>query len=149
MLRTTRAVAVAAALATTVALAGAASASAATSISGLPSSAPIINKLYVPVALTASCDALDPFYSFGSASVTIRQVVSGKKVAHGTASLSSLTCDGTPHSYTVDVFPDSGGGFPGGSDSPLFTKGDAVVTAQLWAYPASASAGPQPITLTK
>jgi hypothetical protein len=152
MLRTTRTVAVAAALASTVALAGAASASAATSISGLPASAPIVNRLYVPMALSVACDG-DPwgFPSSASVSVTLRQVVSGKNIAHGTASVGSLTCDGAPHDYTVSVFPDGVGMFTGTNESPLFAKGDAVVSAQMNSIFTASSAmlGPQTIKLTK
>ncbi|MEY2515008.1 MAG: hypothetical protein QOJ89_2366 [bacterium] len=149
MLRTTRRVAVAVALASAVALAGAASASAA-SIGGLPSSAPIISKLYVPVSVTVSCEPFDPFFMFGSASVTIRQLVSGKNIAHGTGSANELTCDGTPHPQTVNVFPDSGIAFPGlGGDSPPFAKGDAVVSATLSTMMGTSYAGPQSIKLTK
>ncbi|MDX6678806.1 MAG: hypothetical protein QOE31_2858 [Solirubrobacteraceae bacterium] len=150
MLRTARRVAIAAALASTVALAGAASASAAVSVSGLPGSAPIVNKLYVPVAVTVSCDGFEPFFPTGAASVTIRQVVAGKSVAHGTGTVSSLICDSAPHEYTVGVFPDGAGGFPfPGAESPLFRKGDGVISAQVSTYMGSVSAGPQPITLTK
>jgi len=152
MSRTIRRVAIAAALASTVALAGAASASAA-SITALSDSAPLVQKLYVPVVLTASCDP-DPFFPVaGTASVTIRQVVSGKNIAHGTGSISSMTCDGAQHDYTVNVFPDSGSvPFPGsgGGDSPPFQKGDAVVSATVGSYfGATATAGPEPIKLTK
>ena len=150
MLRTIRRVAITAALASTVALAGAASASAATSIIGLSDSAPLIQKLYVPVVMTASCDP-DPFFPPGSASVTIRQVVAAKNIAHGTGSISGMNCDGAPHDYTVNVFPDSASPFPGtGGDSPPFQKGDAVVSAQIGSFfGPSVTAGPEPIRLTK
>jgi hypothetical protein len=146
MLRTTRRAVLAAALGTTLALsAGTASASAAATISGLPDRVPIVNKLYVPIPLTVSCDSSD--FIFG-VSVTIRQLVSGKHIAHGTGTVNTLTCDAVPHDYTVNVFPDTAG-FPGGTDSPPFAKGDAVVTAQASGFFGSASAGPQPIRLTK
>jgi len=153
MLRTTRRVAVVAALASTAALAGAASASAALTMSDLPSSAPIIQKLYVPIPLSLGCDP-NPwgFFAPGYATVTIRQVVSGKTVAHGTATVTSVTCDGAPHDYTANVFPDTGGNMmmPSSSDSPPFAKGDAVVSAQFSTMNDGAvSAGPQPVKLTK
>lgn len=148
MLRITRRVATLAALGSALALAaGASSASAATTVSGLPDSAPIINKLYVPVALTVTCDYFD-FYS--SVSVTIRQVVSGKNVAHGTAGVSGLQCDGAAHEYVANVFPDGSSPF-GGVESPLFSKGAAVVSAQSSpGFPGTPTGGvTQPITLTK
>jgi hypothetical protein len=149
MPRTIRRVALVAAITSAVALAGAASASAA-SISDLPSSAPIIGKLYVPVSVTVSCDPFDPFFMFGAASVTIRQVVSGKKIAHGTGNSSSLTCDSAPHATTINVFPDNGLPFPSaGGDSPPFAKGDAVISAMLSTAMGSYSAGPQSIKLTR
>jgi len=152
MLRITRTVATVAALGTTLALAGStASASAATAISDLPDTAPLVGKLYVPVTLTLACDG-DPWFPFpfGGATVTIKQLVSGKNIAHGSASVGSLTCDGAPHAYTANVFPDSGAVFPGGgSDSPPFAKGDAVISAQMLTYSGSVTAGPEPIRLTK
>ena len=83
MLRITRTVATVAALGTTLALAGStASASAATAISDLPDTAPLVGKLYVPVTLTLACDG-DPWFPFpfGGATVTIKQLVSGKTIA--------------------------------------------------------------------
>jgi hypothetical protein len=154
MLRTTRLAALGIALSTAVVLgAGTATASAETTVSGLPDTAPIINQLYVPVSLTISCDQSDPSYPFGaSASATIRQVVNGKQIAHGTGSVYGLTCNGEPHVYTVSVFPDASGPFDSASASPLFKKGAAVLSAQAssgFIFGASASAGPQPLTLTK
>jgi hypothetical protein len=153
MLRTTRLGALGIALSTAVVLgAGTATASAATTVSGLPDTAPIINQLYVPVPLTISCDQSDPYYYYyASASATIRQVVNGKEIAHGTGSVNGLTCDDAPHDYTVSVFPDSASG-PFDSASPLFKKGAAVLSAQAssgFFSGASATAGPQPLTLTK
>jgi len=89
MFRTARGVAFAATLATAIGLgagAGVASASAATpTISGLPASAPIIDRVYVPVSITVTCDP-SPFFMFESASVTITQNAH-KQIAHGTASV--------------------------------------------------------------
>jgi len=151
MLRTTRAAAVAAALASTVALAaGAATASADTSISGIPASAPIVNKLYVPVTLTVSCDPNPGFFQFGTLSVTIRQLVSGKNIAHGTATRNNVSCDGYAAEYAVDVFPETTGAPSFGSaDSPPFTKGDAVISARISNFYTSAGVDAQTIKLTK
>lgn len=146
MLRTTRRAALAVALSTIGLGVGTATASAATTISGLPTTAPIVNKLYVPVPMTVSCDSSS---FFTSASATIRQVVAGKEIAHGTASINGLICDGLPHDYTINVFPDTGSGFPGGSSSAPFKKGDAVLTAQVNTDFDFLTAGPQPIRLTK
>lgn len=151
MLRTIRRAALGVALSTAAVLGtGTATASAATTVSGLPERAPIINQLYVPVSLTISCDAF--YYYSASASATIRQVVNGKEIAHGTGYVNALTCDGAPHDYTVSVFPDSASPYGPTSASPLFKKGDAVLSAQLTTYyyaPITATAGPQPLTLTK
>lgn len=152
MFRTTRGVAFVATLATAIGLgagAGVASASAATpTISGLPASAPIIDRVYVPVSITVACDP-SPFFMFESASVTITQDAH-KQIAHGTASIfGGITCDGVPHAYTLNVFPDTGSGFPPSSASPPFTRGTAVLTAQVNGGSGSATAGPQTITLTK
>jgi hypothetical protein len=148
MLRITRRTALAAGLSTAMGLGvGSATASAATTISGLPTTAPIVNKLYVPLAMSISCDA--PSFFFMSASATIRQVVARKEIAHGTASINGLICDGVPHAYTINVFPDTASGFPGGSSSAPFKQGDAVVTAQMSTDFDFVTAGPQPIRLTK
>jgi len=151
MLRITRRVALVGALTTAVGLgSGTAIASAASTISGLPSKAPIVNRLYVPVPITVSCESSDqfPFPSFASASVTIRQVVGPRRIAHGTAPVAALICDGLPQDYTVNVFPDTGG-FPGGNDSPPFKKGNAVLTAQVSSgFEPAVTAGPQTIKLT-
>lgn len=126
--------------------AGTASAAAATAISQLPTEAPIINKLYVPISLTVTCSPSD-FMGFpGSLSVTIRQVVHGKEIAHG-SSWNSITCDDTPHDYTVSVFPDISSPFMG-SQSPPFKKGDAVISATVSSFfPEVVTAGPQSIRL--
>jgi hypothetical protein len=149
MSRTTRGVALAAVLVTAIGLgAGSATASAATpTISDLPTTAPLVDKVYVPVSITVTCDP-NPFFMFESASVTITQTVH-KHVAHGTATNNSIVCDGAPHSYALNVFPDTGGGFPPASASPPFNKGTAVITAQVNGGSGSATAGPHPITLTK
>jgi hypothetical protein len=150
MLRITRRLALVGALATAIGLAtGTATASAASTISGLPTKAPIINKLYVPVSITVSCQTPDPFpFPFSMASVTIRQVVARNRIAHGTATINTLTCDGAPHDHTLNVFPDTGG-FPGLGDSPPFKTGNAVITAQLSTGFDSVAAGPQTIKLTR
>lgn len=80
-------------------------------------------------------------------SVTIREVVQGKTIAHGTSS-SLLTCDDSPHDYTVSVFPDTSGFFAGSASAP-FKKGDAAISAAISNdfYPTTTTAGPQLIRL--
>ncbi|MCA1689492.1 MAG: hypothetical protein LC720_03330, partial [Actinobacteria bacterium] len=142
MSRTARGVGVVLALATAIGLgAGTATASAATpTISGLPTTAPILDKVYVPVSFTVTCDA-SPFFNFESGSVTITQYVH-KQIAHGTATINGIICDSVPHSYTVNVFPDTGSGFPSTSVSPPFSRGTAVLSAQVNGGSGSATVGP-------
>ena len=71
------------------------------------------------MSLTIRCDQ-SYYYYFASASATIRQVVNGKEIAHGTGYVNGLTCDGESHDYTVSVFPDASGPFDSASASPLF-----------------------------
>lgn len=153
MLRTIRRAALVGALGTAVGLgAGTASASAAAKISGLPDKAPLVNQLFVPVTIVVTCGPPTPdpfpFPPFTTASVTIRQVVSRRHIAHGTASVNNLTCDNEPHAYTLNVFPDTGG-FPGGADSLPFKRGDAVISAQASTGFETVTAGPQTIRLTR
>lgn len=146
MLRRTRRLAALATGCTLLALGAGTAVASADTISALPTEAPIINKLYVPIALTVSCSPSSYFGFPGDLSVTIRELVHGKTIAHGTSS-SSLTCDDSPHDYTVSVFPDTSGFF--GSQSAPFKKGDAAISAAVsnGFYPTTTTAGPQPIRL--
>lgn len=147
MLRRTRRLATLATGCTVLALGAGTAVASADTISDLPTEAPIINKLYVPIPLTVSCSPSSYFGFPGNLSVTIREVVQGKTIAHGTSS-SSLTCDDSPHDYTVSVFPDTSG-FYASSESALFKKGDAAVSAAVsnGFYSTTITAGPQPIRL--
>lgn len=147
MLRTICRVAALATGCTVLAFGAGTAVASADSISALPTEAPIINKLYVPITMTVSCSP--GYYGFSSSnlSVTIRQVVQGNTIAHGTSSM-SVTCDDTPHDYTVSVFPD--GSNYGGSASALFKKGDAAISAVVgnyYSYYPPVTAGPQSIRL--
>jgi len=126
--------------------AGTAQAAAATlTMSPLPDVAPLVQKLYVPVAVTIACDpSVDPLGSYYQGSVMIRQVVR-KQVAHGSQFFSG-TCDGTPHTMTLNVFPEPAYG--GAPPSSPFKKGNAVISANasMW-YGGTASQGPQAIRL--
>jgi len=147
MLRTICRVAALATGCTVLAFGAGTAVASANTISALPTEAPIINKLYVPIPLTVSCSP--GYYGFPrNLSVTIRQVVQGNTIAHGTSSM-SVTCDDTPHDYTVNVFPD--GSAYGSSASAPFKKGDAAISAAVTNYysypPTPVTAGPQSIRL--
>ena len=145
MLRTICRVAALATGCTVLAFGAVTAVASADTMSALPTEAPIINKLYVPITMTVSCS---PGY-FGSPngnlSVTIRQVVHGNTIAHGTSSM-SVMCDDTPQDYTVSVFPDADG-YQTTASAP-FKKGDAVISATISKYYSPpVTAGPQSIRL--
>ena len=130
--------------------AGVSQASAATTIAPLPASAPLVEKLYVPLSITVSCDPPIDFWTSIVGGVAIKQVIRNKEIAHGAMSLPRLTCDSVPHTYDINLFPDAGTATA--PPSAPFKKGDAVISVDVGnIYDSStqhAWVGPQTIRLT-
>jgi hypothetical protein len=130
--------------------AGVGEAAAATTIDPLPASAPLVQKLYVPLSITVACDPPVDFWTSIVGNVAIRQVVRNKEVAHSSMWLPPLTCDGAAHAYDVNLFPDAGTATA--PPSVPFKKGDAVISVDVGnIYDSSAQhawVGPQTIRLS-
>jgi hypothetical protein len=129
--------------------AGVSQAAAATTIDPLAASAPLVEKLYVPLSVTVTCDPPTDWWASFVGDVVIKQVIRGKQIAHGATALPSLTCDSVPHTYDIDVFPDAGTATV--PPSAPFKKGDAVISvdvSNLYSSTDRASSGPQTIRLT-
>lgn len=128
---------------------GVTQASAATTIDPLPASAPLVEKLYVPLLVTVTCDPFTPLYGSMVGDVVIKQVVGSKEIAHGSKAFPRLTCDSVARTYEMNVFPD--GGSATVPPSRPFKKGNAVISAELvniYDTTERASRGPQTIRLT-
>ncbi len=139
-----------AATAATVLVLGAVAAQASANMSlEVPASAPLVQKLYVALPVTVVCDPDTPSWVFYPSGITITQVVRGKEIAHGSKGFPQLTCDGSPRSYEIDIFPDAGTVY--GPPSGPFKKGDAVIRADLvnvFSFDQRVTLGPQTIRLT-
>jgi hypothetical protein len=125
-----------------------ASASAAVSMS-FPDTAQLTAHVLITMSVTVTCGPYEVPPTTSGLSVTVRQAVK-RQIATGSAFLGfmtpdfSLTCDGVPHVYTVNILPNP--------DSPPFRRGDAVVDGFASAVTGcctsdSGSAGPQVIRL--
>jgi hypothetical protein len=102
------------------ALSGGASAASAAITVSVGSSGPLVFRLYVQVPVTATCDPVsDPTLVQSSSASASLQQVQGVRIARGDGYVSPLTCDGTAHTYTVNVYP---------YETP-FRAGPAVVSA--------------------
>jgi hypothetical protein len=110
-----------------------------------------VERLYVPLAVTVTCDPFETWYGwsrFMYGGVVIKQVVRGREIAHGSKAL-TVTCDSVARTYEIDVFPDVGTATA--PPSIPFKKGDAIISMELTDMYNSAGAtstGPQTIRLT-
>jgi hypothetical protein len=86
----------------------------------------------VPVHVTCDAPSVPTGQSLSqNVSVQLSEVVAGDVVQEGYGSTSDFICDGLPHSSTVYVIPNIGGGpFGGGAVHP-FIDGTSFASAQL------------------
>jgi hypothetical protein len=86
----------------------------------------------VPVHITCDAPSVPTGQSLSqNVSVQLSEVVAGDVVQQGYGSGSDFICDGSPHSSTVYVMPNSSTGPFGGSSAHPFTDGTAFASAQL------------------
>lgn len=86
----------------------------------------------VPVHITCDAPSVPTGQSFSqNVSVQLSEVVAGDVVQAGYGNESDFICDGSPHSSTVYVMPNIGGGPFGGGALHPFIDGTAFASAQL------------------
>jgi hypothetical protein len=89
----------------------------------VPATATVVNRLAIPVTVTATCAPL-PNFQGGNLAVGIEEAA-GSSIANGAGYLAGLVCDNAPHDYVVTVTA-----FPNG---PPFHGGPAVMTVSGFA----------------
>jgi hypothetical protein len=87
--------------------------------------AQLIEKVVLRIPVTVTCTSpADILWGYSKVQATISQSVSGRTITSATGETWGLTCDGTAHTYQVEMSPTAG--------SSSFHPGSAVAIANFY-----------------